>query len=178
MILKAVLTPSAHPEYGEITVPFPIPDGEYDQTIELLEGLGIGDALEQDCRVAEIESRFSVLRQIKQTSVTVDELDYLAKRLDSFSQKETAQFQGVAARMGLTDVADLIDLTFCCQQATVVTDFSNLDRIGRDHCLNLHGGAMPAEEYAGTDGTAEALKLFRDRAGVVTPYGVVFDNDM
>ena len=33
MIMKAVLTSSAHPEYGEVTIPFPIPGGEYDHTM-------------------------------------------------------------------------------------------------------------------------------------------------
>ena len=50
-------------------------------------------------------------------------------------------------------------LTFCCQQATVITNFSDLERIGRTHRLNLSGGAMPTEEYAKLNGRAEALRL-------------------
>ena len=52
-VLKAVLSSAQHPEYGQITVPFPIPDEKYDRMIELLEPLEIGDALRQDCRVDE-----------------------------------------------------------------------------------------------------------------------------
>lgn len=44
-VLKAVLSSAQHPEYGQITVPFPIPDEKYDRMIELLEPLEIGDAL-------------------------------------------------------------------------------------------------------------------------------------
>ena len=58
MIMKAVLTSSSHPEYGEISIPFPIPEEEYDQTIELLEGLGIGDVFAQDCRIVKLESTY------------------------------------------------------------------------------------------------------------------------
>ena len=47
-VLKAVLSSAQHPEYGQITVPFPIPDEKYDRMIELLEPLEIGDALRQD----------------------------------------------------------------------------------------------------------------------------------
>lgn len=38
-VLKAVLSSAQHPEYGQITVPFPIPDEKYDRMIELLEPL-------------------------------------------------------------------------------------------------------------------------------------------
>ena len=178
MIMKAVLTSSAHPEYGEVTIPFPIPGGEYDHTMELLESLEIGDALRQNCRIVEMDSRFSVLRQLEQTDAAVDELDYLAKRLDSFNQKEAAQFQGMAAKWNLSDIQDFINLTFCCQQATVITDFSNLEQVGRDHCLDISGGMMTVEEYNALDGRAEALKRIHSEQGTVTPYGVAYDNGM
>ena len=59
-VLKAVLSSAQHPEYGQITVPFPIPDEKYDRMIELLEPLEIGDALRQDCRVDELDSFYTV----------------------------------------------------------------------------------------------------------------------
>ena len=58
-VLKAVLSSAQHPEYGQITVPFPIPDEKYDRMIELLEPLEIGDALRQDCRVDELDSFYT-----------------------------------------------------------------------------------------------------------------------
>ena len=83
-VLKAVLSSAQHPEYGQITVPFPIPDEKYDRMIELLEPLEIGDALRQDCRVDELDSFYTVLNRLVGSLVNFDELDYLAKRLDSF----------------------------------------------------------------------------------------------
>ena len=129
-----------HPEYGQVTIPFPIPNQNYDCTIELLEPLEIGDTLRQDCQVDELDSFYTVLNALIGTQVTLDELDYLAKRLDSFDDGEAAQFQGMAHKLGLSEIKDLIDLTFCCQQATVITDFSNLEKIGRQHFMNLNGG--------------------------------------
>ena len=38
MIFQAVVSNKAHPEHGQSTIPFPIPNSDYDQTIELLEG--------------------------------------------------------------------------------------------------------------------------------------------
>ena len=39
MIMKTAISNKAHPEYGQATIPFPIPDSEYDHTIGLLEGM-------------------------------------------------------------------------------------------------------------------------------------------
>lgn len=65
-VLKAVLSSAQHPEYGQITVPFPIPDEKYDRMIELLEPLEIGDALRQDCRVDELDSFYKGGNLLKQ----------------------------------------------------------------------------------------------------------------
>lgn len=177
-MLKAVLSNPVHPEYGGITIPFPIPRDEYDHTMELLEGIDIGDVLRQDCNIAELDSSYTILKRLENATVNVDELDYLAKRLDSFCEGEDDQFLAMAHKLELTDIRDLIDLTFCCQRATVITDFSDLERIGRTHRLNLSGGAMPTEEYAKLNGRAEALRLIAGGGEMVTPYGVVYDNGM
>ena len=176
MMMKAVLTSSSHPEYGEISIPFPIPEEEYDQTIELLEGLGIGDVFAQDCRIVKLESAYPVLDRLEGSAVNLDELDYLAKRLESFCESEDTQFQAMAHKLELTDIKDLINLSFCCQDTTVITDFSDLEEIGREHRINR--GGLTADEYYSIDGRAEALELIRSGDGTVTPYGVVYDNGM
>ena len=178
MIFKAVLSNKAHPEYGAATIPFPIPDDQYDSTIELLDGLGIGDATAQDCRVEEVPIGMPILNRLVAQSVNVDELDYLAKRLDGFANGEGLQFEAMASVLGLSDVKDLINLTFCCQQATVIDDFSDLEQIGKDHSMNINGGSMPMEEYKALDGQSIALDLIQIGTGVVTPYGVAYDNGM
>ena len=177
-VIKAVLSNANHLEYGRVTVPFPVPNEEYDRMIGLLEPLGIGDALRPDCQVEELDSFYTILNHLTGTSVTFDELDYLAKRLDSFDDGEAAQFQGMAHKLGLSNIKDLINLTFCCQQATVITDFSDLGKIGRDHYMNLNGGCASTQELENLDGVETALLLIDSGAGTVTPYGVVYDNGM
>ena len=177
-VLKAVLSSAQHPEYGQITVPFPIPDEKYDRMIELLEPLEIGDALRQDCRVDELDSFYTVLNRLVGSLVNFDELDYLAKRLDSFDDGEAAQFQGMACKLGVSNIKDFINLTFCCQQATVITDFSDLAAIGRDHYMNLHGGSASVDELNVLDGKKTARQLIENGGGTITPYGVVYDNGM
>ena len=108
----------------------------------------------------------------------MDELDYLAKRLDSFNESEKSQFQAMAHKLELAGIKDLINLTFYCQQATVITNFSDLEAIGRAHYMNIHGGCTVGEALAGLDGYETALLLIDGGGEVVTPYGVVYDNGM
>ena len=126
----------------------------------------------------EINSFYSVLKRTEMLTVNVEELNYLAKRLDSFDTGEAAQFQAMAHKLELFELKDLINLTFCCQQATVITDFSDLSAVGRDHYMNLHGGCAKTEELDALDGEATARRLIESGSGTITPYGVVYDNGM
>ena len=177
-VLRCVLSNAAHPEYGQVTIPFPIPGMEYERTLECLAAMELGAPLKRDCRVDELESGFPILKRLEKVGANLDELDYLARRLDSFDDYEAAQFQAMAVRLGTFDMADFINLTFCCQQATVITSFSDLEGIGKAHILTLHGGHMPVDELEQVDGRAEALKLILNEHGTVTPSGVVYDNGM
>ena len=178
MMIQAVLGNPYHPEYGVATIPFPIPHDQYAHCMELLEALEIGDVIKADCQVQEINSFYSVLKRTEMLTVNVEELNYLAKRLDSFDTGEAAQFQAVAHKLELFELKDLINQTFCCQQATVITDFSDLAAVGRDHYMNLHGGSAKMDELKALDGEAVARSLIAGGGGTVTPYGVVYDNGM
>ena len=178
MMIQAVLGNPHHPEYGVATIPFPIPHDQYAHCMELLEALEIGDAVKADCQVQEINSFYSVLKRTEMLTVNVEELNYLAKRLDSFDTGEAAQFQAMAHKLELFELKDLINLTFCCQQATVITDFSDLSAVGRDHYMNLHGGGTKTEELDALDSEATARRLIESGSGTIMPYGVVYDNGM
>ena len=177
-MMSAVLSNPNHPEYGVATIPFPVPHDQYAHCMELLAALEIGDAVKADCKVEEVDSFFSVLKRTEMLTVNVEELNYLAKRLDSFDTGEAAQFQAMAHKLELFELKDLINLTFCCQQATVITDFSDLAAVGRDHYMNLHGGCAKTEELDALDGEETARRLIENGGGTITPYGVVYDNGM
>ena len=177
-VIQAVLSNPRCPECGQITIPFPIPVDQYDQTIEMLQKADLGLSRNRDCIVDEVNSQYNVLNTLAGTLVNIDQLDYLAKRLDGFCTEESAQFQAMADKLNLAHIKDFINLTFCCQQATVITDFSNLEKIGKDHVVTLNGGGMPMEQYEAIDGRTEALQLIQGGGGTVTPYGVVYDNGM
>lgn len=173
-MLQVVLSNKDHMEYGVVTVPFPIPEDQYDDITRMLEALHIGSELSPDCMV---ESDWPVLRLLTGQEINLDELDYLAKRLDGISPYEKTQFQAAAERYGLSQVTDLINLTFCCDQATVIVDFSDLEQVGRIHYLTLNGGAT-REEMESLDGYETALLLINEHPGIITPYGVFYDNGM
>ena len=179
MRMNAVLSNPKHPEYGQYTVPLPIPSDQYDGLIEALNAMGMGDPLARDCQMDEIFGEYPILKRLEGKPVNIDELDYLAKRLDSFCcALEGAQFQGAAVSYDYSDMADLINLTFSCQQVTVITDFSDLEQVGREHYMVLNGGCASKEELDNLDGYETALLLIDEGDGVVTPYGVVYDNGM
>ena len=178
MMIQAVLGNPNHPEYGVATIPFPILRDQYAHCMELLAALEIGDVVKADCKVEEVDSFFSVLKCTEMLTVNVEELNYLAKRLDSFDTGEAAQFQAMAHKLELFQLKDLINLTFCCQQATVITDFSDLAAVGRDHYMNLHGGSASVDELNALDDKGTARQLIESGSGTITPYGVVYDNGM
>ena len=177
-MMNAVLSNLNHPEYGVATIPFPIPHDQYAYCMELLGALEIGDAVKADCKVEKINSFYDVLKRTEMLTVNVEELNYLAKRIDSFDTGEAAQFQTMAHKLELFELKDLINLTFSCQEATVISDFSDLAAVGRDHYMNLHGGCTKTEELDALDGEATARTLIASGSGTVTPYGVVYDNGM
>ena len=175
-MIQAVFSNPLHPEYGVATIPFPISHDQYAYCMELLEALKIGDAVKADCKVEEIDSFYTVLKRMEMLTVNVEELNYLAKRLESFDDGEAAQFQAMAHKLELSKLKDFINLTFCCQQTTVITDFSDLAAIGRDHYMNLHGGSARVDELEALDGEETARQLIENGNGTITPYGVAYDN--
>lgn len=178
-VIQARLSNARQPENGVATVPFPLDGHEYAHSItEVLEPMGIGNAISRDCKVEEIDSFYEVLQCLKEQVVNVDELDYLAKRLDSFDEYEAQQFQASCYAFGLRDIKDLINMTFCCQETTVISDFSKLEEAGKQHYLTIHGGSAPAEELDALDGKELAQKLLKSGEGKPTPYGLFFSNGM
>ena len=175
--IKATLYSKTDPALGSVTIQFPIHRKEYDQVLEQLESLGIGSPLDQDCQIETLDSHYPILKRLEETLVNLDELDYLAKRLDNIDEKATT-FQGAAAAEGITSIQDFINLTFCYKQVSVVRDFRDLENIGRDHIITTQGRGLSDEEWAAMDFHAVAMDLLQNGDGKITPYGVVYSNGM
>ena len=142
MMIQAVLSNPSHLEYGVATIPFPIPRDQYAHCMELLAALEIGDAVKADCKVEEVDSFYTVLKRVEMLTVNVEELNYLAKRLDSFDTGEAAQFQAMAHKLELFELKDL---------------------------MNLHGGSASVDELNALDGKGTARQLIESGKVIELP---------
>lgn len=174
-MIQAILSNPKRTDLPPVPVCFPISD--YNDVYAKLEAIGIGSATKRDCYVEEIIKSPPILKRLEKVPANVDELDYLAKRLDSFDHRELTKFQGVAVSRGYDDITDLINLTFCCQEATIVQSFTDLSAIGREHYMDIHGG-VTEDELKTVDFQKTALSLILNEAGNITPYGVIYENGM
>ena len=173
--IKVVLNNHKFPEDGSVTVTLPIDCEDYDRVIRQLDGLAIGSAKWRDCGFVTVMDGPDVLNRLEDSEINIEELDYLAKRLDSFTASELATYSALALKHDLTDMTDLINLCDCCQEALIVTDFSNMSRIGREYAMTQNGGAMAVDELEKLNLVAVARNLLSGNTGTVTPYGVLYD---
>ena len=121
-MFKASLENNNSPELGTVTVEFPIPEAQYEETIRALNGIQSGAVVEQDCFVADIGTAdCPALERLIGTMANVDELDRLGKQLESFDRYELLQFNAAVERFGLSAADELIDLSFCAREVTVVS---------------------------------------------------------
>ena len=174
-MIETILANRQRPDLSPVPVCFPIVD--YAGIYENLQAIGIGHVAIQDCFVKKLGGDYPILKRLEETEINVDELDYLAKRLESFGKYELAQFQGAAVSWDHFNMTDFINLTFCCQSVTVVQDFTDLNAVGRKHYMNLHGG-LTEDELKTVDFQKTALSLLLNEKGTITPYGVVYENGM
>ena len=165
---------SAH--FAPVTITFPIPEDQYEQAILALEKSQIGDARVQDCLIDNVHApNCPALVRMTGTMANVDELDWLGKQLESFDRYELLQFNAAVERFGLSAADELIDLSFCAREVTVISDFTDLEKTGKRHYLTVHG-ACDSEELENLDGKETALALISGQPGYVTQFGVVYDN--
>ena len=177
-MFDAVLKKDNDPISDAEIVEFPIPEAQYEETIRALNGIQSGAVVEKDCFVADIGTAdCPALERLIGTMANVDELDWLGKQLESFDRYELLQFNAAAERFGVSSADKLINLSLRSREATAISDFSDLELVGRRHHLTVHGSGDP-KELDNLDGTEAARRLVSEQQGHITPYGVVYDNTM
>ena len=173
-MFEAKLKSRSQPKLGALAVTFPIPEERYENVILALQNLQIGDVRKQDCCIESIRAPdCPALLRMTNTMANVDELDWLGKQLESFDRYELLQFNAAVERFGLSAADELIDLSFCAREVTVISDFTDLEKTGKRHYLTVHG-ACDSEELENLDGKETALALISGQPGYVTRYGVVY----
>ena len=122
---------------NEIDVDFPISEnGLYAKFAEIhaIEGR---DA-PQSAFVTEVywPEEFSVLEG---RQLNLDEMNYLAKRMESFDDREMDQFLIGISMLDDPSLKNLINLTFNLDHFTLVRDISNYGKIDRAYVINTEG---------------------------------------
>jgi len=177
-VFEATLKNRISAHFAPVTITFPIPEDQYEQAILALEKSQIGDVRVQDCLIDNVHApNCPALNRMIGTMANVDELDWLGKQLESFDRYELLQFNAAVERFGLSAADELIDLSFCAREVTVVSDFNDLELVGKRHYLTVHGTCDP-KELENLDGKETALALISGQPGYVTQFGVVYDNGM
>lgn len=113
---------------------------------------------------------------LKDRFVNLDELNYLAKRFDSFCESEGKQYFGAMKYESFTELHDLINLTFNLSRYTLIRDISDMGRIGREHLLN-RDGCIPAHDEYNPKYAEIGRNLMQSGKGICTAYGLLFVNE-
>lgn len=108
--------------------------------------------------------------------VDLDELNFLAKRLEHMMPEELPEFFAAAKAEGMRNISDLINLTYNQQCYTVIRDLTDLGAVGRKY-LSAVKPHMSPQEWGATDFAAVGRQLMNSGKGVITEHGVVFKNE-
>ena len=117
----------------------------------------------------------TMLSMLEDQFLNMDEVNFLAKRMDSFTYDELLQFYAAAQYEQLQSPKDLINLTYILPCYTVVHDLRNLEAIGKTHYMNING-AVSASEMKKIDFAAIGRELIRSGNGKPTECGLLFKN--
>jgi len=151
---------------------FPI---EEDKLNKICEDIGISISKNSNCFIVDSNDN-NLISVIKERYCNVDELNFLAKRLDSLDAKEKTTFYASAVATDAQALKDLINLTYNTHCYSVISNFSNLDVVGRAVYLN-EVGAATTKELEAIDGRSVVDELMKfSPLKVVTLYGVLYQN--
>ena len=158
---------------NEIDVQFPISEnGLYAKLAEIhaIEGR---DA-PQSAFVTDVycPEEFSML---KDRFANLDELNYLARRMESFDYHEYDQFLIGITKLENPTEKDLINLTFNLNHFTLCQDVSNYGKIGREYVLNTEG-AVPAHDEDDPKYAAIGKELIEKGLAQITERGLLIYN--
>lgn len=118
----------------------------------------------------------SGLNMLNGLMVDADELNFLAKSIERYNESEFDRFIAAANELKSPDVAELINLSFNLEHYSLVTDVTDLAKIGKDHLLDMRG-CITAKESATLDFAEIGRNLLTSGKGIPTDYGLLFEND-
>ncbi|MBU5426975.1 antirestriction protein ArdA [Tissierella pigra] len=151
---------------------FPI---EEENLYKICSEIGIEMTTASNCYIENSMDR-NFLEILYNKNCNIDELNYLMKRLDGFSQKEIERFYAVSFSESPKTMAELINLSFNLHCYSLVSDFNNLEKVGKDLYLT-EKQAVSTKELDELDGESYAMDVIKNNPNpIITPYGVLYKN--
>lgn len=118
----------------------------------------------------------NVLSVLSKSEVNLDQLNYLAKRLDCLDDDEMDQFVVAVDHEHMGSLRDLINLSFNLDKFTLIKDISDMTKVGREYILNTEG-SVPADSKYDEHYAQVGMDLLNSGRGVFTPKGLLFRED-
>lgn len=112
---------------------------------------------------------------LKDRFANLDELNYLAKRMESFDYHEYDQFLIGITKLQNPTEKDLINLTFNLDHFTLCKDVSSYGKIGREYVMNTQG-AVPANDEDDPKYAAIGKELIDKGLAQITGKGLLIYN--
>lgn len=117
------------------------------------------------------------LKSIEGTYANIHELNYLAKRMDSFDVTEMEKLLAAATYFDIRDLKQLINYTFNLYRITLIQNVASMQTVGVEHYLDLNGGGCTNEEFYNPQRAEEGRALLNSKRGIWTDYGLMFINE-
>lgn len=103
----------------------------------------------------------------------LDEVNYLAKRMDSFFGDEEYQFYETMKLEGFDTLPDLINLSFNLNRYPLIRDIGDMGKIGREYLLTVKG-CLPADDADDPKYAQLGRELIQSGNGIFTEHGMLF----
>ena len=116
------------------------------------------------------------LSALNAQNVNLDELNFLARRLDSFTEEEIEQFFAATEHENAQSLKDMINLTYNLDKFTLIKNVGDMTKVGRDYTLNTEG-CVPADSRYDAKYAEIGRKLLASGRGVFTERGLLFVED-
>ncbi len=129
-----------------------------------------------NCYIEEVVYDSDMNEVLKGKECNIDELNFLFKRMDSFDTKERKVFFASAFAENTETIAELINLSFNTHCYSLVSDFNNLETVGKNLYLS-EKQAVATRELEELDGGSFAIEVIKNNPNSrITPYGVLYKN--
>ena len=152
---------------------FPYEESEISKVYNQLE---LETSTAPNCYIEEAVYDSDMNEILKGKECNIDELNFLFKRMDSFDTKERKVFFALAFADNHKTIAELINLSFNTHCYSLVSDFNNLETVGKDLYLS-EKQAVANRELDELDGGSFAMEVIKNNPNsTITPYGVLYKN--